>query len=74
MCQVDDGVQPCDRAKLSADYKFQGLSPHANFANSSAIRLCPGLQPLGTVQQVVDGEQALAFEHGVESVGNVVLL
>ena len=36
--------------------------------------LLPGLRPLGAVQPVVDGEQALAFERGVESVGSGVLL
>ena len=36
--------------------------------------LLPIFGALGTVQPVVDGEQALAFERGVKSVGREVLL
>ena len=36
--------------------------------------LLPIFGALGTVQPVVDGEQALAFERGVKSVGSGVLL
>ena len=36
--------------------------------------LLPGFGALGAVQPVVDGELALAFERGVESVGSGVVL
>ena len=68
MARISNGCAP-----LALATHFKDLRP-APLVQHLLHRILAGFLALGAVQTVVDGEQALSFERGVESVGSGVLL